>query len=486
MDRLLPQSGSTKRVIHGTYRIALIALNLWTPLSIHKLIDSIRGTTIFNTLSKLKTKFAERLSLGTPLVPGSDETYFCAQFIKRRELDLQELALPIGVAYNLVSAIIVPMFTDNNTIVAILSIVHAFNALLCSAAIIENRCQALSRNLLPIALISSPAAYLIVSRINIERMAQGELVISISMSVLLTIFGIMLFPARPKLFSIMAVSLSGLAYYATQKHESHLPFTFILFITSLTTVIYRIVQHAQLYQIGRREYGALVQTAPSKIVRHSVESSQSLSEVLSTKLRHSVCLSSDWRSYQALSAKLDAGTLSRALGEYYNICGAIFSRHFPHGNYYSDWIADELFVVSFAQDDHMDYSLMNSMISAGIDLLEAKKKFHEKFGFPAAIDVGISSGSCLIGMMGPDWHKKATALGEVAGRSRRYQSVGKLIRNIQGEKDRIIFGSETIMDITRPFDVKPLDLPAGKTLRDLDGSQIFYIESGIQKKSNAA
>jgi len=448
-----------------------------------------------NMLSKLNATIAERLGLGRPLASGSDEAYFCTQFIKRRELDLQELALPIGVAYNLMSAIIVRMFTDSNTIVAILSIVHAFNALLCSAAIIESRFQSKLKNLLPIVLVSSPAAYLIVSRMNIERMAQGELVVSISMAVLLTIFGIILFPARTKLFSFMAISLSGLAYYATQNHESCLPFTFILSVTSLTTVIYRVVQHAQLYQIGRREYSALVQTAPSKIVRHSVESSQSLSDVLSTKLRHSVCLSSDWRSYQALSAKLDASTLSSALGEYYNICGTIFSKHFPQGNYYSDWIADELFVVSFAQDEHMDYSLVDSMISAAIDLLEAKKKFHEKFGFPAAIDVGISSGSCLIGMMGPDWHKKATALGEVAGRSRRYQSAGKLIRNLKGETDRIIFGSEAIMGIASPFNVKSLDLPKGRTLRDLDGSQIFYIENCtsthvrekcIQKDSDAA
>lgn len=428
-------------------------------------------------LYKLTESFSQHFGLRGNFEADSDEAYFCAQFIKRREFDLQEIALPIGVAYNLISVFLVGLFTDSQTITAILSVVHVFNALLCVAAIIQSRLQSFFRKLWPAVLVLSPAAYLIVSKINIERLVESELVISISLSVLLSIFGIILFPSRPRLLVVTALILSVLGCFATLNHVSCLQFTFIFSLACLTTTIYRVLQYSQQRQIARREYSALVQTVPAKIVRHSVESNQSLSEIFSTKLRNSVCLSTDWRSYQALSAKTDAGTLSRALGEYYNMCGVIFSKHFPKGNYYADWIADELFVVAFAQDDYMDHALVDNMILAAIDMIEQKKEFHKKFGFPSAIDVGICSGTCLIGMMGPDWHKKATALGEVAGRSRRYQSVGKLIRKMQGDTDRIVFGPEAKIGISRPFDVKALQLPEGRRLRDLDDAALFYIES---------
>ena len=406
-----------------------------------------------------------------------DESYFCGQYVDRRERDLQDIALPIGMAYNFVSAALVPVFAPDSTICFSVMSVHLLNVLICVLALLKTPFQATARKYFaPMILVLSPITYLIVTNLHIAHQNFANMLISISLTMMLSIFGILLSPGRVGFYLPFAILLSVVGYVVTLGHEVGLKFSFIYTLTNLTTAVLRSIQQVQYHEIARREYALLIQAAPAKIVRHSVESSQGVSEIFATKLRQSVCLSTDWRSYQALSAKTSPEVLSRALGEYYNLCGRILSKHFPDGNYYADWIADEFFVVAFAKSEQFDPLLVDTMIYAAQDLLRGKQKFHADFGFPDSIDIGISSGQGLIGMMGPDWHKKATALGEIPGRSRRYQSAGKLVRKLQGNSDRIIFGPETILGIGSPFDVRELRMPEGRTLRDLDDVALYYIE----------
>jgi hypothetical protein len=88
-------------------------------------------------------------------------------------------------------------------------------------------------------------------------------------------------------------------------------------------------------------------------------------------------------------------------------------------------------------------------------------------------------------MMGPGTHRKATALGEVPGVARRLQAAGKLIRLHRGEKDRVIFAVDTLMEITEGFDIHEFSLDRGTKLRDIKTPQIFYMECS-KHQNNAA
>jgi hypothetical protein len=86
--------------------------------------------------------------------------------------------------------------------------------------------------------------------------------------------------------------------------------------------------------VVEREYRLLVQAAPAKIVRESASSNVDVYKVFEPKMRHCVCLSSDWRDYQSVSATVSADSLAGSLGRYYDMCEKLLSQIFPEGNYY--------------------------------------------------------------------------------------------------------------------------------------------------------
>lgn len=105
---------------------------------------------------------------------------------------------------------------------------------------------------------------------------------------------------------------------------------------------------------------------------------------------------------------------------------------------------------------------------------------------PINIDVGVASGVALIGMMGPAGHRKATALGDVPGQARRYQEIGKQIRRKFGENDRVLFGYNSLLQITQPFDVKQFELEAGGKVRDVAEDRVFYLEPANKTQQDVA
>jgi hypothetical protein len=79
-------------------------------------------------------------------------------------------------------------------------------------------------------------------------------------------------------------------------------------------------------------------------------------------------------------------------------------------------------------------------------------------------------------MMGPAGHRKATALGEVPGHARRLQSLGKTIRQAQGDTDRVIFAAPTLMEITEALAVTEFKLEDKHQLRNMASTSVFYLE----------
>jgi class 3 adenylate cyclase len=248
----------------------------------------------------------------------------------------------------------------------------------------------------------------------------------------------------------------------------------------LRVFIMRFLEHA-----AQATYRFRSQVVPEHIVRHSADEATDVDELFKAKSQFCVCISSDWRNYQKLSAGMPAEALIAALDEYYELTHRILRRLVPEGRYFTDWIADELFVVIYGEGGVTARELVNTGVRFGLEMLEAKAEFQKLHGIPEAIDVGVASGVALIGLMGPQGHRKATAIGEVPGRARRLQSAGKLVRQHQGEADRVIFGEESLMRLTEAFAVVPFALSGGKSARDLNDPEIYVVEREAAKAGGA-
>ncbi len=227
---------------------------------------------------------------------------------------------------------------------------------------------------------------------------------------------------------------------------------------------------------AQREFKIRRQIAPLTVVRRSTEDPRPIDEVFAPAMRPTVCVSSDWRNYQSLSSTLTPEALAAALNAYYEMCERVLAEVAPNGDYYSDWIADELFIVFFAEAGFAHAEIVCEALRFAERLLEEKARFVVEHQHPRAIDIGVAAGAALVGMMGPEAHRKATALGEVPGRARRLQIVGKKLRADFGERDRVIFGKEVLALVGNAWPgVSSFELPPGQKLRDLDDGEIFFL-----------
>ena len=250
----------------------------------------------------------------------------------------------------------------------------------------------------------------------------------------------------------------------------------IFFVMMGFCVWIRLMFDARLEKEAEREFAMLSQVAPIRMVKEAGATGVDLKERFSAAAGFCVCIASDWRNYQALAERIAPSQLAMSLNEYYDLCYKVLLRRLPQGNFFADWIADELFVVLYALEGQDDGELVNSAVGIATDLLEARAEFARLHGAPKALDVGIAAGPALIGMMGPKLLRKATALGAVPGRSRRLQIAGKLMRQLHGESDRVILGHECLMRLNLPVEVKTVALDATHMVRDLDDRELYYID----------
>jgi hypothetical protein len=238
------------------------------------------------------------------------------------------------------------------------------------------------------------------------------------------------------------------------------------------------------WRVAQAEFRFRANIVPEHIVRHSANSTVDVTELFKPSQKFCVCLSSDWRNYQAISVKIPTTQLTASLNEYHQWCQNLARDSFPDGNYYTDWIADELFIVAYANETSQEKDLVNRMMQFAINLAKFRPEFTRIHGIPQAIDIGISAGPALVGVMGPQSHLKATALGEIPGRARRLQTAGKLLRERLGDNDRLILSREVLMGLVEPLDVLAFHLDPSESIRDLIDREIFYVNADFSKKND--
>jgi hypothetical protein len=432
---------------------------------------------LIEIITNLHSFIVSRLKNAAQLA-ASDEQYFCNRYITRIESDLISIAIPICIAYNFASVPLIPLLVKMDGSKWDLVQMHVIAGVLFAALLITTPWKKQTIKLIyPWLLCVAPIAYLLVLKQNIDTQAQQELLLTCAIVLIVSTFSILISPSRLYSYVLLSLVFSGVGFYASSGHELGPVFGIIFSLGTCSTAAFRFMQHKQQIKLAKHEYSLLIKSAPAKIIRHSAEYEQDVNELFKPQNMYCVCLSSDWRGYQSLSSATSPDMLATALGDYYELCGELLTKWFPEGNHYTDWIADELFVVAYARDAQAAPHLTHQMILMATELIKARSSFQKKFGFPEAIDIGISCGQSLIGMMGPSWYKKATSLGEIPGQSRRYQTTGKLLRMQRGNTDRIIFGPETLLHISVPFNVYDFTVSPNMKLRDLSSPTLYYIES---------
>ena len=419
-----------------------------------------------------------------------DERFFVQEAISRRRIMNAEVASRVNIFYNLLMLGLLP-FVALEPARSYLRYFHIGMIFLTSPIYFSPRkIQPIIEKvgfkiILPIAILLPSVAYYSAIYTFVPDLGGSRALLAINHVMLLNAFVLLVHPGS-RFQRLLAVILFGvLGAFAFSKSSSPGIFTFINFVSALIGFLITLLFDRQHRAMAQREFRLLIQAAPAKIVRQSASSNTDIMNFFAPTERHCVCISSDWRGYQGISSSMATRKLSEALGAYYEMCERLLAKAFPEGNYYTDWIADELFVVVFAKDEREEKLLVNDALQFSHDLILEKKRFTDDFGFQMAIDIGVSSGVSLIGMMGPSSHRKATALGDVPGHSRRLQTAGKYIRQRCGDHDRVVFGSASLFELSAPFDVKEFVLDEKSQLRDLNQDRIFYFEPN-QDESTAA
>ncbi len=212
---------------------------------------------------------------------------------------------------------------------------------------------------------------------------------------------------------------------------------------------------------------------PKQVLVKAIATGRSIAEVFGAEDRACVCICSDWRKFQAFTATVSANELAAVLEAYYTHQIQLLDAAFPEGNYFIDWIADELFAVGFATPTCDTEEIVRCAVRYARACLETRAEFAARHGAPHGLDVGISAGNATVGMLGPVGNKKATALGNVAGLARRLQTLGKELRTLEGARDRFVLHPALAPALAGDPGIVAYKLPQGVAVKDLDVTTVL-------------
>lgn len=236
----------------------------------------------------------------------------------------------------------------------------------------------------------------------------------------------------------------------------------------------QMLKHAR--DAAKSEFARLSSFIPPAVIDRALDTQSDVATMFLPEKRFCVCVCSDWRSYQALTSKMEPEAVVRALEVYYTKTSELLQQAFPRGNFFSDRIADELFIVAFAEPGTTEGEVAQGAVRFARDLLQAREGIAALTGVPKAIDVGIAAGHASVGIMGPPGGRKATALGEIPGRSRRLQTAAKGLRQARGERDRVVVGSEVFALCGAIDGLQTFAVDEG-SLRDVTDPTLYFLDA---------
>jgi hypothetical protein len=259
-------------------------------------------------------------------------------------------------------------------------------------------------------------------------------------------FGGLVFPFRSHVHHILFAFIFGTTCFGIVGYPDLYWGIGSLFIAQITGQNIQILAQRFLKRASINRYRDESRYVPRYVLLKASREQKSLETTFVPKNRFCICICSDWRNYQSLASDENPQVLGERLAHYYGRITDRLNKDIPEGNFFMDWIADELFVVIFSESDKPDLTLLDKGFDFSVWLLSNRRTFAREFGYPSGIDVGMSCGVASVGIFGPIGGVKATAFGAIPGYARRLESVAKLLRSNFGDQDRLVL-SRTAGDL---------------------------------------
>lgn len=406
---------------------------------------------------------------------GATEAEFCAAWVEARDAKNDYLYSKFIVFVH-GSAVLLAYLLAHPELKPIMMAVHAILFCTSAASFIQGYRGKSSPGVYALAWCIFSCGYIYMLRHSLMTAPLEDTLILATMVLgICSLQGLLIPNYRYMHYLVTAVTLT-FGTLAMSEHTLFAKWAAVFISFCATTFGVGLTQRRTLFAEARREFMLRSTMLPSNMILKSAAAQDSMDSVFKPERRYCVCISSDWRNYQALTAQYSAEDLAHVLSKYYQLCQQTISQLLPAGNYYLDWIADELFLVVFAKDEKDEGRMVNQALEFAVKLVVTKQAFMAEYGLPGAIDIGISGGAAHVGLMGPKGNMKATALGEIPGRARRLQACGKLLRANFGETDRIIFGVDSLMKISAGFPVHQYGIQDDVILKDLKDKTLYFIE----------
>jgi class 3 adenylate cyclase len=375
--------------------------------------------------------------------------------------------------FSVLSALFYAALVENSQIIA------AAELSICGAAVALFMCRKRlspeALRYLTTALVWTQMAISLWNLGHAETSLEGT-VLPLAVSILAVCCFVMLYPAGRFSLTVLVLVNTFIAGSYIYGAGSGAIATVIYAIYSTLMLLFRLYFDNRQLQNGRSEFRFRMMCAPPHLVMKGAKDTfqDSVENFMPEKI-FCVCLATDWRQYFQSETKLSPSQLSMSISEFYDLCERILHICLPRGNYFSHWIADELCVTIYQTPETDAKDLARCGVDFGTKLIEARQEFTRLYGLPTELDIGISSGEAVIGMMGPESQKKATALGEVPGRARRIYGSARLMRMTLGRRDRLILDAATAALLPENSGHIKIELTNSQSIRDFPDREVYVM-----------
>ena len=231
------------------------------------------------------------------------------------------------------------------------------------------------------------------------------------------------------LLNFLSITLIlGVAYYKHELVRDCIRLVYFHLISFAVAFYYR----NQFLDNLHKKFIHISSLVPMQIAKYYTisEGRESLETIFKSKERYTVCLCSDWRNYQKFAEDHNYQELSNFIEIFYDIIFEKLESLFPNGEYYTDWTADELFIVFYGEGDDKNKIIEKSLAFAHSLATDIYLSISSHLKLELCYDIGISSGIGYLGLQGPNRFKKTTITGKPAIIAKRLESEAKLIRAV--------------------------------------------------------
>jgi hypothetical protein len=280
--------------------------------------------------------------------------------------------------------------------------------------------------------------------------------------------GNVLLPFRSHAHNFMFVVSLISTYFGLRGFPEHgvpLAMTFLCLVIGQN---YRIYTQRMIKAGTIRNYREQSRHIPRQVLMTAAREDKSIHDIFAPADRFCICICSDWRKFQSLSKGISMAVLGQGLALYYHELIALVQTRLPEGNFFLDWIADELFLVIFAKDRNEDRNLVAVSLEVSKDIMNYRKDFFARHGFPQGIDVTVACGVASVGIFGKGGIAKATAFGAAPGVARMLQGVAKKMRLSHGSVDRVVMTQSFVgmLDEEKKASLTGVGIEHGLSARD--------------------